>query len=277
MADEVNQVSLDATAPAAVSSVASSPATENVTPSHVATPSAVEGSATATTSAPVEPTKEAPGLLGTDPAAAKPAEKPTEPVKPDAVAPDATQPKEEASQSAEPAPLPTYEPFKIPEGFQADTEKLGEFTKELAEFESLSKADHAATQALGQKLMDRHISELKEALDRQTKLYTDFWEKKKNDWKESFIKDPELGGNRMETTINNGRDIIRNYGGTPEQQQELRSVLVESGLEGHPALIRLLNNISKSPLVTEGKPLSAAKPVSAPQSKRGKWYGGSAT
>lgn len=181
--------------------------------------------------------------------------------------------KAENTQSEEPAPLPTYDAFTLPEGATLEAEKLGTFNKMLGEFESLTKADHAEAQKFGQQLIDRHIAEVQDSIQRYHQTLVDSWEREKSDWVGQFKSDPELGGNRMETTINTGRNIISTYGGTPEQQKEFRDALVRTGMEGHPGMIRLLANIAKSPMVQEGRPLPAKAPAMK-QSKPNKFYGG---
>lgn len=198
-------------------------------------------------------------LLGAEPEAKK-EDKPAE-VKVDA------EKKEEGGQSGEPAPLPVFEAFKLPEGFSPDDAKLGEFTKELAEFETATKADHAMLQAFGQKLVDRHIAEVQRLND----FYKTAFEKQKTDWKDSFEKDPEIGMNRTETTLAAAREFIRTHGGTPEQQKEFRDLMTSTGVGNHPAMIRMFSKANVA--YAEGKPLPGTKPPSAPTSKVERRYG----
>lgn len=175
--------------------------------------------------------------------------------------------KEEGSQSAEPAPLPTFEAFKLPDGYTADTAKLGEFTKELADLEVATKADHAQLQAFGQKLVDKHVAEIQRLND----FYKTSWENQKNDWKTSFEKDPEIGGNRADTTLNAARQFLSTHGGSAAQQTELRQLMDSTGVGNHPALIRLLAKANS--VLSEGKPLPGMKPIEAPKSKVARRYG----
>lgn len=206
-------------------------------------------------------------------AEAKPEIKPAD-VKPEdkKVEPVVEVKKDEGSQSDEPAPLPTYE-FKAPEGLTLDDAKLGEFTKELAEFETLNKADHAKMQEFGQKLVERHAAEVKSTIERLNHSYAEQWEKQKNDWKESFVKDPEIGGNRQQTTVNAAAEFIRTHGGTEAQQEEFRNLMDMTGAGNHPAMIRILAKAMQS--MGEGKPVPANKPVQQNASKVAKRYGNS--
>lgn len=202
----------------------------------------------------------------------KAAEPPAEAAK-DAPAPDAAaeQTKEDGGQSAEAAPLPAFEAFTVPEGIQVDAEKLGEFTKELAEFEQATKADHAELQKFGQKLMDRHIAEVQATVDRLNEAYVAAFEKQKSEWRSAFEKDPEIGGNRADTTVNAALQFIRTHGGNEAQQQEFRELMNATGIGNHPALIRLLAKANS--VLSEGQPLPAEKPPQQPRSKIERRYG----
>lgn len=210
-----------------------------------------------------EPPKEEakPAADGTKPADAKPAEvKPGEPKK------------DEASQSAEPAPLPIYEPWTLPDGIKLDDTQAGEFNKLLGEFQASTKAETAAVQKFGQELVSRHVAEVKESIERTHKTYQAAWLKQAEDWKQAFISDPEIGGNRQETTVAAANEFIVTHGGTPAHQTEFRALMQQTGLGNHPAMIRILANAKNSPEFTEGKPLAGA-PVVAKQSKSQKFYG----
>ena len=205
---------------------------------------------------------------------AKPAEtpKPTEPVTaPVAEAPKVEEQKATEGQSEEPAPPPTYDPFTLPEGVSLDQERVNKFNEILGELERSGKADHAAVQQFGQKAVEFHIEEVKKAVTDVTSLYQQTWERQKTEWKDSFLKDPEIGGNRFQTTVDAARNFIRTHGGTPEQQQEFRNVMESSGLGNHPAVIRLLANAGAA--MKEGVPLATVKPVSPPKSKTATLYG----
>lgn len=188
----------------------------------------------------------------------------------DVKTPEAEQKKEEAPKAEEPAQLPTYEDFKLPEGINLDKEKFGEFTGILADIE-LAKGDHAKMQEAGQKLVDRHIAELQDALKRQTEHYASEWEKQKTAWRDSFVKDPEIGGNRQDTTVKAALQFIRTHGGNDAQQAEFRQLMDSTGLGNHPALIRLLANANIT--LAEGKPVPAQKPATQPMSKVERRYG----
>ena len=179
--------------------------------------------------------------------------------------------KEEVSQSDEPAPLPSFEPWKLPDGIEADQTRVAEFNKELGEFARDTKVDAKLVQGLGQKLIDRHVSELQATAQKIAESYQKAWEDQSKSWYEQFVKDPEIGGNRQETTTAAAREFIRKHGGTSEQQTELRTVLEQTGLGNHPALIRVFAKANSD--LSEGKLVPAGKPPAAPQSRKQRFYG----
>lgn len=180
-------------------------------------------------------------------------------------------PQNEGGQSDDPAPPPKYDPFTLPEGISLDESRVGEFTNLLAELETSGKASHEAVQAFGQKAVEFHINEVRNAVEGITKIYQEAWDKQKTDWKEAFLKDPEIGGNRFQTTVDSALTFIRTHGGTPEQQAEFRALMETSGLGNHPVMIRMLANAGRA--MQEGKPLAAPKPVPQQKSKTQTLYG----
>lgn len=231
----------------------------------------VSGDAAVTTETPVVAPEVSETVLGE---ALKPVEapKPTEtPESAEAPKPEGEK-KEEGGQSDEPAPLPSYEPFTLPEEVKLEEARLGEFTNLLGEFEGKTKADHAEVQQLGQKLVDFHVTEVKQAVDTLTKYWQTSFERQKTEWKDAVMKDPELGGNRFQTTIDSALTFIRTHGGSEAEQAEFREMLNDYGVGNHPAMVRLLSKAGRA--MSEGQPLAALKPVpNAPKSKTEALYG----
>lgn len=207
--------------------------------------------------------KEPTTLLSTEPKPVVPEPAPVE------VTP--VEPKNEGGQSDEPAPPPKYEPFVLPENIKLGDTELGEFTNILAGLELEGKADHAVTQQTGQKLVNFHVNEVKKAVEAVHQHNIESWEKTRNEWKESFLKDPEIGGNRFQTTVDAALTFIRTHGGTPEQQTEFKQIMESSGLGNHPAMIRMLANAQLA--MDEGRVISASAPPAAPKSKVTTLYG----
>lgn len=262
---------------AALSAPVAAPAAPAVAPAAPSPPPVADGAAPPVVA--LEPAKPAeapkpPATVIGEALAKKPAAEPTKPpegAKPAEAAAPEGETKAPEGQSAEPAPPPAYEPFTLPEGASLDAERLGTFTKMLGDFEVLTKADHAAMQTLGQQLVDRHIAEVQDAVTRLNESYQARWDKQKVDWKDEFLKDPEIGGNRFQTSVDAALKFIRTHGGTEAQQAEFQDLMESSGLGNHPAMIRLLAKAGAA--MSEGRPLAAASPPAAPKSKVDIMYG----
>ncbi len=272
MVDQVTQITPAPTAPLAVdpAAVAAAPTitSEASTPAPV-----VEGTTVLTTEVKLPET-----LLGV------PESTKQEDTKPPPVVPPIVEQKveevikeiKEGSQSAEPAPPPTYEAFKLPEGVSLVPESLGKFTELLTSLETDGKADHTVVQKFGQSAVDFYVAEVQKSITEYNKSMQTSWDQQKNAWKESFMKDPEIGGDRHQTTVESARTFVRTHGGTEEQQKEFRSLMETSGLGNHPAMIRLLAKANEA--MSEGRPLAATKPVATSvRSKVQTMYGSLAT
>lgn len=184
--------------------------------------------------------------------------------------------KETEGQSEDPAPLPSFEPFVLPEGISLEDGRLDEFTSMLGQFTQETKVDQIEVQKLGQSLLNYHIAEVQKAAALIAEQYQTLQStenlREREQWKSDFLNHPELGGNRQQTTVNAALQFIRTHGGTPEQQAEFSQLMDKTGVGNHPAVIRLLANAGIA--MSEGRPLTAQTPISAPVSKIQKMYGG---
>lgn len=181
------------------------------------------------------------------------------------------QKKEEDVQSAEVAPTkPTYDALKLPEGITPDDIKLGAVTDILADME-LAKGDHAKMQELGQKLIDQNIAHTQEILVKQINHYIGLHNQQVETWETAFMNDPEIGGNRKDTTIKAANEFIKTHGGNAEQQKQLREILHSSGLGSNPAVLRTFAKAMAN--MAEGSPVPAKAPVPQATSKIAKRYG----
>lgn len=228
------------------------------------------------------PAAEPETIIGNEPVveAPKVEEKPAEvtpPVvepKPDEAKPaEDPKPVEEAKPAEDKATLPAFEKFTTPEGISLNEKVLGEFTSMLGSFESVSKAEHAEVQKFGQALVDYHTSRLNDAIADLTKQYEASWKKQTEDWRTQFESDPEIGGNRKDSTVKAAEDFIRTHGGSEDQQKELRALLRKTGLGNHPAIIRSYANAGLSKMLTEGSPVPAQAPSPSKMTRAQKMYG----
>lgn len=252
----------DSAAPAAAAPAADAPAAAVATTETPAAPAA-------STEAPAATTESAPSLLGAaeakvpgdDADKASPDQGSASTDKGDAAAKPATDEADPAKPSdakdgkdGKPAPAPadealaqkpqarTYDAFKAPDGVKFDDAQVKSFT-DLLDNAELSHQDRA------QKLIDMHAGEInrviKEQRDHQLKSWSDFTDSLKSDFK----KDPELGGNRQETSLGIAKYVLEQMGGSADQQKDLIAMMNHTGMGNHLGLIRMLNNIYERFLV----------------------------
>ena len=215
------------------------------------------------------------------PEAAKPDDKKPDETK-DAKAPEAKdgdKPKDDAAKpdpakdaTAEiqpPAPV-KYEAFKVPEGIKLDDAQIGKFT----EIAGAAQVKQETAQALVDLYMEdvQRISNqaVEHARAEQRKVWNTF-----NDTNKTALRnDPELGGNRLETTLSVAKAFIEEYGGSPEQVQELLAHTTNNGMGNFVGFIRLLNNAGLALNIFEDSlvPANASppKPTKGPGARG--WY-----
>lgn len=207
-------------------------------------------------------------------AGAKP-EKPSEGA-PDAAKPEEAQAKPEGApdaakdaQAEEPPAPPTYDAYQMPEAFQADEKRVGEFNGILGKFELATKADHAATQALGQELVNFHAQEVMRVVQERDQYQRDVWNRLNETRINELKSDPEIGGNRVETTLGNAKYVIEQFGGSKDEQAKLLAEMDNGGVSNSVRLIRFLNNIFER--YREPTPVPP-NPPSLPKGQGRNWY-----
>lgn len=119
-----------------------------------------------------------------------------------------------------------YADFKIPDGFEADTESLKTF-KDLAKGLNLS-------QDKAQKLVDFQASFLEKYLSEQVKV----WGKLRNDWLEEAKADPEIGGAKFKEVTETAKKALKALG-TPK----LVEMIETYGIGNHPEFIRFVTKV----------------------------------
>jgi len=246
---------------------ASIPSSEAAPAAAVETPVST-GAVASDTPPPVETAAPAPDATVEPPVAAAPEQTADEVANPaDAPA--------ETPQPTEPAPLPSFEPFNLPEGFEPN-ETLSTFTADLAEFTQKTGVDPALMQEFGQQLVDKYAAQTQSTIEALTTRQADAWKETTSGWKTALESDPELGGNRLETTAQGVRQAVEKYAGNAEQMKEFREFMDTYHVGNHPSLVRLINNMHTKLLSYETE---TAAPISAqalsPKSKSmvEKFYG----
>lgn len=173
----------------------------------------------------------------------------------------------EAKEPPAPEPI-TFEPFTLPEGVTLADEQVKSFTDILG--------DHNLShQERGQKLVDLYLSEQKNMADAYARNQIEVWKTLNDGWKQELRSDPELGGNRLDTTLSVAKAVIEEFGGSKEQQSALLAQLDATGMGNHPAFVRILHNIGTALNVLEDRIIAAPASAKAqPTSRSERWYGG---
>lgn len=153
----------------------------------------------------------------------------------------AAEKKPEASAEAPPAPPPVYDAYKLPETLKLDDVKLKEFNTILGEAELAGGAKHDAMQALGQKVMDLYAGEVQRIGEQVAKYQVDVWNRHLETAVNRLKSDPEIGGNRIDTTLGNAKYVLEQFGGSKEEQDRLMATLDRAGVSSDRDFVALLN------------------------------------
>jgi len=193
--------------------------------------------------------------------------KPDDPGKAEAKADAATDPAKDATAIAPPAPV-SLEDFKLPEGVKLAGESAKTFL-ELLNKSDLSKKD------LGQGTLDLYLSEMTRAAQEQDKYQRKVWDNLITGWKSDLRKDPELGGNRLDTSLSMAKAVVEEFL-DPEAAARLFQHTDDNGngMGNFPDFIRLLHNIGRKMNVFEDgiiRSNPSAKPTGKTPGNRG-WY-----
>ena len=149
--------------------------------------------------------------------------------------------------AAEPAAAPTYEPFKLPEAVQIDDAVLGTFSGMLGEFESRVAADpaqaHAIAQEFGQQMLDLYATQAVEAGQKMQQMQVENWNRTQEQWQGDFRNDPEIGGNRQQTTLRRMGAMMDLYGQSagPERLKAVQDIFTMTGAGNHTEVLRFVN------------------------------------
>lgn len=213
-----------------------------------------------TPSVPVVPAVEAPAVetpvevkseeVKTEPSVLSAATEPLEAPKPDA---KVTETPEVKTEAAPLAPL-SYTDLKFPDGVKLPDDEVKSYTDIFGK--------HQIPQSVVQELVDHHTKLLQENAKRQATVQREVWNSTRQGWVQQFIKDPDIGGNRRETTIQNAGAVIERYGGNADQVKELRDVFSLTGAGDHPAVIRLLAKVGE--VLKEGRMVPATRARATP-------------
>lgn len=147
---------------------------------------------------------------------------------------------------AEPEPTPeplTVEALKAPEGFEIQPEMANEFLEILNKNEG-SVEDRANA------LLALHAKTISAAQEADSKA----WDNVQTEWKDAVKADPEVGGEKMQTTLNNIGKLVNEFG-----DDELKGVFDLTGAGNNIHMIKFLNKIADK--LTEGNFFKAGTPA----------------
>lgn len=150
----------------------------------------------------------------------------------------------------------TYEPFDIPEGLEVDEQMLDSVTPVMKEL------------GLEQEQAQKMVSAYADIVQQQAEAQADLIKQTFEGWVETAKKDPEIGGDKWQATVDKANAVIRKIG----TKELIDDVLVGNGMGNHPEVIRVFARIADDVLSDEaptGKQTDASGPVS-PESD---WYG----
>jgi hypothetical protein len=125
---------------------------------------------------------------------------------------------------------PSYD-FEPPENIQVDEDMKTQF-QEIAKEEQLS--EEAA-----KKLWDLGMQQIQNSDPNQ--WVSETIEKNREQWVGETTKDSEIGGDNLETTRQNAKLAVRQFG-----NEKFFDVLEKSGLESHPEVVRFLNKVGQN-------------------------------
>ena len=137
----------------------------------------------------------------------------------------------------EPVAAPTYTALKLPDGLTARPEALAEATKLFGEFN--------IPESGAQKLLDMHGAALKAAVDGAFKTATDFWEQKSKDWVAEVRADPQIGGNRFDTSIRRARAVWNETVPNEADRTRLFNDLTDTKIGDHPILTKAISEVGR--------------------------------
>jgi hypothetical protein len=203
------------------------------------------------------------------PVEAKAETKPEGEVKPETKPADT----KEAPEATPQAP-PVYEALKIPDTVKLDKERVAKFDELIGKAELSSKADHAAMSAMRQDLANLYVEEVNRIGQQVAKHQHDVWNRLVEQRVNELKADPQLGGNRIETTLGNAKYALETMVGlSKDEATTLIAVMDAGGVSHHRLMIKALNGIYE--LLREPEPVPGTLPLHATTSKepgqRG-WY-----
>lgn len=150
---------------------------------------------------------------------------------------------EKPAEAAPPVPV-AYDAFKVSDNVKLDEAKVKEFTDIIGP-RQLPQED-------AQKLVDLFDKSAQDLATHMRQEQRKTWNDLNDTWKTETRNDPEIGGNRFQTSLATAKAVIEEFL-TPEQQKRYLGHLDLNGMSNFPEHIRLLANIGNALNVFEDK------------------------
>lgn len=160
-----------------------------------------------------------------------------------------------------------YEQFELPEGLSVDETRMGSF-QEFAKNNGMS-------QEAAQKTLDYMAAELPKLMQDVSQAQMDAYMQQQVEWKTTYEKDPEIGGDKRVETEAAATRALRAFGN--EQLVELLDIYDAErnpnglGLGNHPEVMRFLAKAG-SVLSEDGHVAGDGKGEGSGQSVEDRWY-----
>lgn len=145
--------------------------------------------------------------------------------------------KSDEKKDGEPAPAFDVKSLTLPEGLKADDPALGKFGEILAD----AKMD---PKARGEALLSLYADLAKKG----SAAATDLWNQTQNDWRKEVTNDPEIGGEKLQSTVSSVSKAIDSLG--PELAKGFRQALDFTGAGNNPFIVKGMAKFAA--LLTEG-------------------------
>lgn len=148
-------------------------------------------------------------------------------------------PLETAASDGEVTPevtTPTYTDFTFPEGAKVDAELVGQAKDVFGK--------HGLTQEVAQELIDLHTTSAQKALEAYQAQATDYWATKSQEWRKELQDDPQVGGNRFETSTELARAAL-SEGLNDADRKRLWNDLADTKIGDHPVLFKRMVQLGR--------------------------------
>ena len=142
---------------------------------------------------------------------------------------------EETPATEQPA-APVYADFTFPEGVKADADLVGKAKEVFGKY--------GLTQEAAQELVDFHSNAAQKTLEAYQAQATDYWAGKSKEWVAEVQSDPQIGGNRLNTSLELARAAL-NEGLPAADRDRLWADLTDTKIGDHPVLIKRMVQLGR--------------------------------